>query len=166
MTGAASRDKGQRGELEAAALLTRITGYQVTRRVRQHARDADLEGLPLWSIEVKRRRKIMRADLREWWAQTVEQAQRRGRLPLLLCREDRGEWFCTWSAAMHRPGFDDLYVRELAGTTVNADATTWWTLTKSVMPVAGAPAQRYFPASPRAGNSHPAGWVVSDSEHY
>ena len=51
--GGLSRSKGQRGEREVAALLSELTGHDVRRRVRNHAGDSDLQGLPGWEIEVK-----------------------------------------------------------------------------------------------------------------
>ena len=47
---AMSRNKGLSGEREVAGLLRDLLGYDVRRRVRQHGGDADLEGVPLWSL--------------------------------------------------------------------------------------------------------------------
>ena len=44
----ASRNKGKVGERELANLLSELTGWPVTRRVRQHAGDHDLEGIVGW----------------------------------------------------------------------------------------------------------------------
>ena len=49
-----SRTKGAAGERELAAALRELTGWDIRRRVRQHDGDSDLEGVPGWSIEVKR----------------------------------------------------------------------------------------------------------------
>ncbi len=97
--GRASRCKGARGELEAAALLTSYTGQPVTRLVRRHGGDADLIGVDHWAIEVKRMAKASEADLRRWWDQAARQAEGVGRLPLLMVRVDRSDWKCWWPAA-------------------------------------------------------------------
>ena len=51
-----SRTKGQVGEREVAAELSKLTGQHIMRRVRNAAGDADLEGLKGWAVEVKRHR--------------------------------------------------------------------------------------------------------------
>jgi hypothetical protein len=93
---ASSRTKGQSGEREVAALLADLTGLQVKRRVRQHDGDSDLEGVPGWSVEVKRHARAPRASVRSWWAQAVAQAARTGCVPVLLYRADRDEWRAVW----------------------------------------------------------------------
>ena len=91
---AMQRRKGASGEREAAELLRKITGLDVQRRVRQHGGDSDLLGVNGWAIEVKRRRIVTRSDLRNWWAQTVDQAG--FLLPALLYRADRVDWRVVW----------------------------------------------------------------------
>lgn len=93
--GRASRDKGSRGELELAALLSTLTGYTVTRRCRRHDLDDDLIGVPGWSIEVKRHATYTRGDLERWWQQCEEQAGSTS-LPVLFVRRDRDEWRAIW----------------------------------------------------------------------
>lgn len=61
-----SRTKGQTGEREIAAIVRDLTGWDVRRRVRQHEGDGDLEGIPGWSVEVKRHRQAQRADITHW----------------------------------------------------------------------------------------------------
>lgn len=99
--GAMQRTKGQTGEREAAALIRDLTGWDVRRRVRQHDGDSDLEGVPGWSVEIKRHASAGRADIRAWWAQAVAQAQRTGALPVLLYRRDRDQWRAVWPVAVH-----------------------------------------------------------------
>lgn len=99
--GAMQRTKGQTGEREAAALIRDLTGWDVRRRVRQHDGDSDLEGVPGWSVEIKRRASASRGDIRAWWAQAVAQAQRTGALPVLLYRRDRDQWRAVWPVAVH-----------------------------------------------------------------
>ncbi len=94
--GLKSRNKGKAGEREIAALVAELTGYDVRRRVRQHDGDSDLEGLPGWSLEVKRYATAGRAQIRQWWTQAVEQAERSGAVPVLLYRLDRDDWRAVW----------------------------------------------------------------------
>lgn len=105
--GAFSRDKGKRGEKEAANLIHDITGWAVKRRVRQLKGDSDLDvqdtPLDAWCIEVKRYAKATRSDLKAWWGQAVSEAQATGRRPVLLYRVDRDDWRAVW---LH-PGLDD-----------------------------------------------------------
>lgn len=139
---AASRDKGQRGERELAALLCELTGADVRRRVRQHAGDADLEGLPGWTVECKRYASVKPADLARWWAQACEQARRDGLHPLLCWRADRmPDWRFHWPAGLHCKG------APLPGgiaDTLSADPLTWWRMVRGS-----------FLALPPAGNSGP-----------
>jgi len=93
-----SRNKGKAGEREIAALLRDLTGWQVARRVRQHDGDSDLEGVPGWSVEVKRHARAARADVAAWWRQAVEQAG--SALPVLFYRQDRDEWRAVWPLAV------------------------------------------------------------------
>lgn len=99
--GAMSRTKGQAGEREAAALIRNLTGWDVRRRVRQHDGDSDLEGVPGWSVEIKRHAQASRADIAAWWAQAVAQARPAGLLPVLLYRRDRDQWRAVWPVAVH-----------------------------------------------------------------
>jgi hypothetical protein len=95
---ALSRTKGKAGEREAAALIAEHTGWQVKRRVRQHDGDSDLEGVPGWSVEVKRHASATRSDIAAWWDQATRQAG--DKLPVLFYRLDRGEWRAVWPIAV------------------------------------------------------------------
>ena len=122
-----SRQKGKSGEREIAALLTALTGFDVRRRVRQHAGDSDLEGVDGWEIEAKRYAAASPAVIKLWWRQAVEQASRTGAKPVLFFRLDRGNWCAVWQAGLHqspRPStlsasFDD---------TVSGTPEVWWKL--------------------------------------
>lgn len=96
---AMQRNKGKGGEREAAALVRELTGWDVRRRVRQHDGDSDLEGVPGWTVEVKRHASATRSTFAGWWAQAVAQAG--DALPVLLYRLDRGEWRAVWPVAVH-----------------------------------------------------------------
>lgn len=90
---AMSRNKGKAGEREIAALVRDLTGHDVRRKVRQHDGDSDLEGIPGWSVEVKRAAK---PEMSAWWLQTVEQARRGRAKPVLFYRLDRQQWRARW----------------------------------------------------------------------
>lgn len=136
MSGAASRDKGQRGELELALLLSRLTGHDVRRRVRQHDGDSDLEGLPGWCVECKRRASAAPADLARWWRQAAQQADKAGALPLLCVRSDRGPWVFHWPAGLHCA--DAPCASGNVADTLSADPLTWWRMVRGLGRVAPA----------------------------
>ena len=52
----------------------------------------DLLGLDGFAIEVKRRKQITQADLKNFWKQTTRQAIEADLLPCLWFRADRSEW--------------------------------------------------------------------------
>ena len=92
---AMQRNKGKAGEREIAAIVRDLTGWDVRRRVRQHDGDSDLEGVPGWSVEVKRHATAARGDIRAWWEQARRQANA-GQVPVLFFRRDRDEWRAVW----------------------------------------------------------------------
>jgi Holliday junction resolvase len=93
MSGSHSRNKGASAERELAALLREELGADITRNlVQSRTGGHDLNGVDGWAVECKRSRKLTRALLRAWWAQTEEQAERAGAKPALAFREDRGPW--------------------------------------------------------------------------
>ena len=124
-----SRTKGQAGEREVAAIIRELTGHDVRRHVRQHAGDADLAGLPGWSVECKRYRAVTPGLIAGWWAQTVSQARDVQAKPVLFYRADRADWRCVWPADLHaspkpatiRPGYEH---------TLNAEPSTWWAMVR------------------------------------
>jgi hypothetical protein len=116
----ASRNKGKVGERELAGLLTDITGHEIRRKVRQHDGDHDLEGLPGWSIEVKRHAAAPRSSIANWWKQAFEQAQRTDIRPALFYRADRGPWRAVWA-----PFGGDQYQD-----TTEADPALWWLMVR------------------------------------
>lgn len=87
-----SRNKGKRGELEAAHLLKEY-GYDA-RRSQQYAginNDADVVGLPGIHIEVKRVEKL---NIDNAMAQSIRDA-RDGEKPAVFHRKDRKQWLVT-----------------------------------------------------------------------
>lgn len=104
------RTKGQQGEREIAALIRDLTGWEVKRRVRNHAGDSDLVGIPGWSVEVKRYKAAGRAEIASWWRQSCAQATTlHGAacdgnstvcIPVLFYRLDRDFWRAVWPVAV------------------------------------------------------------------
>lgn len=117
--GAKSRTKGQAGEREIAALIRDLTGFDVRRRVRQHDGDSDLEGVPGWSVEVKRAAK---PELSAWWLQTVEQARMARGKPVLFYRLDRQQWRARWPLCLVL-GAEEFGCFEWGGLEWTADTT-------------------------------------------
>jgi hypothetical protein len=97
---AMSRRKGQSGEREVAKIISDLTGWNVSRKCRQHAGDDDLTGLDGWCAEVKRRARATRGDVRCWWEQSALQAVTEGLLPVLFWRQDRDEWRAVWPVVL------------------------------------------------------------------
>ena len=85
--GAASRNKGARGEREAAKLLLGwLAEAGIDADIHRNADQTrsggfDLVGLPWLAVEVKRAETLRQGD---WWRQTVAQAKHAGRLPVLM----------------------------------------------------------------------------------
>ena len=141
---AMQRNKGQTGEREIAALVRDLTGWDVRRRVRQHDGDSDLDGVPGWSVEVKRHRTASRGDLAAWWRQSVAQAGEL--LPVLFYRVDRADWRAVWPLSValvqQRAEYWSAY-DWTADTTVEA----WAAAARNAMSTASTDA----PARPESG---------------
>lgn len=87
-----SRQKGKRGELEAAKVL-KDYGYDA-RRGQQYSGvsgDADVVGLPGVHLEIKRVEKL---NIVEAMKQAVRDA-RDGEIPVVMHRRNREEWLIT-----------------------------------------------------------------------
>jgi len=92
--GKASREKGKRGEREAANLIRDWTGWDIRRRVRQHDGDSDLEGIPGWSVEVKNVSRPTLGMVAQWVSQAQEQAN--GLRWVLVYKRQPGQWRAVW----------------------------------------------------------------------
>jgi hypothetical protein len=112
----ASRNKGKVGERELANLLSELTGWPVTRRVRQHAGDHDLEGITGWCIEVKRHARVTPGLIATWWDQAHRQATASYSKAVLFYRADRGHWRAVWAPIGGSEYLD----------TTEADPSLWW----------------------------------------
>ena len=129
---ALSRTKGQSGERELAGLIRDITGWNAQRRVRQHDGDSDIEGVPGWSVEVKRHKAAGRGDIASWWRQAVTQAGKSGHLPVLFFRRDRDTWRAVWPAAVQL-GVQSAEMWAGYAWTVEGSVETWAAVAREVV---------------------------------
>ena len=93
--GRSSKEKGKRGEREAAELF-RDHGFDVRRSVQYNGREgaADLVGAPGLHIEVKR---VERLNI-ETAVKQMERDADPGRIKTLFHRKNGGEWLVTMTA--------------------------------------------------------------------
>lgn len=98
-----SRQKGAAGEREFAKTLHEELGVALVRNLEQSRQGGhDLlvvddgrhlaDRLNRFAFEVKRYASTSPALLRQWWSQTVQQAERADKLPALAFRADRQPW--------------------------------------------------------------------------
>jgi hypothetical protein len=113
--GAMSRDKGKAGEREVAREISLLTGWNVRRKVRQLDGESDLEGVPGWSVEVKRHAVALPGDIAAWWKQAHDQAVSSGpaEVPVLFFRANGRKWRAVFPlsivmgrAPQDQPGYE------------------------------------------------------------
>ena len=84
------RNKGQRGEREAAALLGSWVNIDMSRNLAQTREGgADLLEIDGLAIEVKRCETV---TLPMWWRQVCRAADNRGDIPVLMWRQNNKRW--------------------------------------------------------------------------
>lgn len=96
-----SRSKGQRGERQVRDLLQEVVdraaadcGHRFPPEVKRNLMQSreggcDLTGVPGVAVEVK----FQEAEhLKQWWAQTLDQAARIDAVPVLIWRRARSQW--------------------------------------------------------------------------
>ena len=91
--GKASRTKGAAGERELIRLLkSRWPDLPLRRDLRQYQSGGltDIVGIPGYTIEVKRRKRVMQSEVDHWWAGLVAKAD--GIEPVLAYRQDQQDW--------------------------------------------------------------------------
>ena len=87
--GKSQRTKGQTGEREVCHILSDHFNREIKREIGQ-ARDGGMDiDLLAVGVEVKRRKSLKL--LRDWMTQ-IKKAVRKGQTPLVVAREDNGEW--------------------------------------------------------------------------
>lgn len=94
-----SRTKGNNAERDVSKLLYDELGIRLVRNLEQsrsggHDLTPEVSGglMDSYAIEIKRYAKITTAMLRGFWLQACEQAQRANKIPVLIYRQDRGDW--------------------------------------------------------------------------
>ena len=107
MAGLMSRNKGKQGEREIAMLMraimvracmdagmSREQAEDCGKKIKRNTLQSDGGGYDLTcpglAVEVKRQETL---KIKEWWQQAVEQAKD-GEVPVLLWRQNRGQWRC------------------------------------------------------------------------
>ena len=94
-----SKQKGKRGELEAAKILKDL-GIGTPRRAQQYsgvAGSSDLVGVPGLAIEVKRQERASYSHLVEWMHQATNAATDQEK-PIVMHRKARSDWLITLKA--------------------------------------------------------------------
>jgi len=91
-----ARNKGRRGEREVIDEIKELLGIELEVNYAQtFGGGHDLispNGYMPYAIEVKRRKAITQADIKNWWDQSVRQANKVDLLPCLWFRQDRADW--------------------------------------------------------------------------
>jgi hypothetical protein len=88
-----ARNKGRRGEREVIEVIKSLTDLQLEVNYAQSFGGGhDLLGGEPYAIEVKRRKAVSPGDIRQWWKQTYEQAEKIELIPCLWYRADRAHW--------------------------------------------------------------------------
>lgn len=91
-----ARNKGRRGEREVIDAIKELLGIELEVNYAQtFGGGHDLispNGYMPYAIEVKRRKAITQSDIKNWWDQTVRQANKVDLLPCLWFRQDRADW--------------------------------------------------------------------------
>lgn len=125
--------RGKNSEREIAWLLSELTGLTIKRRVRQHKGDSDLEGIPGWSVEVKR---AAIAKVTKWWEQTVSQALANADnpWPVLFYRIDRRQWRAVWPLSILLGAVEAPERWYDFGFTVESSLTAWATVFRETQP--------------------------------
>lgn len=91
-----ARNKGRRGEREVIDEIKELLGIELEVNYAQtFGGGHDLispNGYMPYAIEVKRRKAITQSDIKNWWDQSVRQANKVDLLPCLWFRQDRADW--------------------------------------------------------------------------
>lgn len=90
--GRRSRRKGARGELTVIAMIRGNLGLVCNRQLKQfqQSQEGDIEQLVGgFLLEVKN---CAKHDLKAWWRQAVQAAEKRSALPCLAYKAARGRW--------------------------------------------------------------------------
>jgi len=137
-----SRSKGAKGEREVVKMLKDALGSDAVERNLAQSRnggsDILLERYRI-AVEVKRVEHYTDCDVRDWWAQCVDEKPK-GWLPVLLYRKSRSAWrMRCFGAVMAYEGcfvpavvdcaYDPLVFKAMAGERVKAKVKAEWLAT-------------------------------------
>lgn len=92
-----SRAKGASGEREFCRVLTDLLGDALTEPLKRNLEQTrngghDILGIQAFALEIKRYKRIKDGDIKKFWEQACEQAERAGGYPALAFREDLQSW--------------------------------------------------------------------------
>lgn len=92
-----SRAKGAAGEREFCKELGEHLGDALVEPLKRNLEQTrngghDILGLEGFALEIKRYKRVKESDVKEFWAQAVDQAKRVGAQPVLAYREDFQSW--------------------------------------------------------------------------
>jgi hypothetical protein len=116
-----SRQKGKRGELEAAKAWEDATGLSVRRTAQVDGKlSSDLTGVEGLHLEVKRRARIASLDfLLQAETDAADEQQSHGGVPVVLMRQDNDR---NWAVMVRLDRLSDL-VSVLAGQACNQNSS-------------------------------------------
>ena len=116
-----ARNKGRRGEREVIDEIKELLGIELEVNYAQtFGGGHDLispNGYMPYAIEVKRRKAITQADIKNWWDQSVRQANKVDLLPCLWFRQDRADWKvaipCPYSSEKNLFPVEDINIASI-----------------------------------------------------
>jgi Holliday junction resolvase len=116
-----ARNKGRRGEREVIDEIKELLGIELEVNYAQtFGGGHDLispNGYMPYAIEVKRRKAITQADIKNWWDQSVRQANKVDLLPCLWFRQDRADWKvaipCPYSSKKNLFPVEDINIASI-----------------------------------------------------
>jgi len=116
-----ARNKGRRGEREVIDAIKELLGIELEVNYAQtFGGGHDLispNGYMPYAIEVKRRKAITQSDIKNWWDQTVRQANKVDLLPCLWFRQDRADWKvaipCPYSSEKNFFSVEDVNIASI-----------------------------------------------------
>lgn len=92
-----SRAKGAAGEREFCRVLGDLLGDALVEPLKRNLEQTrngghDILGLEGFALEIKRYKRVKDGDIKKFWEQACEQAERAGGYPALAYREDLQSW--------------------------------------------------------------------------
>lgn len=126
------RNKGQRGEREAAKLFLDDLGIDAERNLQQtRAGGYDLSGVPFFAVEVKRHES---PNVTTFWRQALRQGEDTGLMPVVMYRRNRQPWIIVMRAVdvYAIPAFTNITLPVAKSRIFNGLVELTWTQFKQV----------------------------------